>query len=115
MKCGEIVSYMKAWFFNLFNCIKDFNNNSLEEVFVPLSDDNEGEIIAPELDNIAACSVLETIEVVLNNVSQFDDISETTISENCDKVDDKQEYGFEQELEDIDNSSDDEYDYYYHT
>jgi len=115
MNSGEFVSYMKAWFFNLFNCIKDFNNNSLEEVFVPLSDDKEDEIVAPELDNIAASTILENIDLVLNNVSQFDDVSETTNSENCEDVNDKEEYGFEQELEDINNLSDDEYDHYYHT
>ena len=116
MNPGEFVSYMKAWFFNLFNCLKDFNNNSLEEVFVSLSDDKEEEIIVPESDNVAVSTVLETIDLVLNNVSQFDDVSETSDTDNFEEVNDKEEYGFEQELEYIDQSSDDdEYGHYYHT
>ena len=90
MNFEEFISFVKTRFFNLFNCIKEFNNNSLEEVFVPMAHDNADEIVESNLDNDA--SAID--DVVLDDV-----------------VSEEEEYGFEQELENIDNYSDDEYDY----
>lgn len=104
MDCREFVSFVKTWFFNLFNCVKDFNNNSLEEVFVPLTDNKEVEIIVPEVDN----SLIEP------NDNEYADVPELLPIEQLPSVD-NEEYGFEQELENIDTSSDDDdYQYYYH-
>lgn len=100
MNFEEFISFVKTRFFYLFNCIKEFNNNSLEEVFVPIADDKADEIFLSELDKEAS-AIIEADDVVLDDV----------VSEE----EEEEEYGFEQELEDIDNYSDDEYDNYYHT
>jgi len=96
MKCGEMVSRFSTWFLNLFK----FTNKSLEEVFVPLADDKE---IVVELVN----TVIEPTE------NKKEDVSDT-----CDDIPElisvDEEYGIEEELENIDNSLDDDYDYYYH-
>jgi hypothetical protein len=104
MDCIEFVSFVKTWFFNLFNCIKDFNNNSLEELFVPLDDDKEVEIVLPESD---------FKPITPEEIDEYADIPELLPIEKLPSVD-NEEYGFEQELENIDTSSDDDYDYQYY-
>jgi len=104
MNCGEFLSYIKTWLSNLFTCLKDFNNNSLEEVFVPLSDD-------------AAIVVENTNDfkpIVPSETTDDDELPELIPVEQLPSVD-SEEYGSEQELEDIENSSDDddENQYYY--
>lgn len=101
MNCGEFLSYIKTWLSNLFTCLKDFNNNSLEEVFVPLSDD-------------AAMVVQNTNDFKPIVPTDDDDLPELIPVEQLPSVD-SEEYGSEQELEDIENSSDDddENKYYY--
>jgi hypothetical protein len=109
MTGGDFFSYIKTWLSNLFTCLKDFNNNSLEEVFVPLADDapivvkntNDFKAIVPDVDE--------------NVDDKIDDLPDLIPIEQLPSVDDE-EYGFEQELEDTDNSSNDDDDdnqYYY--
>jgi hypothetical protein len=109
MNCKEIVSNFKTWFLNLFNC----TNKPLEEVFVPLSDNKEVEIIIPEVDN--SLIIKPNVEK-REEVDEYIDIPVLLPIEQLPYFD-NEEYGFEQELEDIDNSSgddDDGYSNYYH-
>jgi hypothetical protein len=110
MTGGDFFSYIKTWLSNLFTCVKDFNNNSLEEVFVPLDDETTlNTKIVTEFKPIVPTEPTEP-----NEPTDYDELPELIPVEQLSSVD-SEEYGSEQELEDIENSSDDddENQYYY--